>query len=228
MICMSTTSHVTMITAEGERHEGAPAPAELPEGFSALVAPSDTIDALADLVESVSSETLATFLPTLMALRQHERAHERAEGLVGAMMPEQVMSRAMAAQVQRNAELRTRMLQEVEMLDSDAVATAVGSNARNRAAAASRLVRSGQVLFIDHGGRRLFPAFQFDLEAGRVRPEFARIIEILAERHVRGWAALVWLTRSNGWLGGARPVDRLTEEQEKVEAAARDIGVSGG
>ena len=144
------------------------------------------------------------------------------------MMPDQVTSRDMAVQVQRNAELRTRMLQEVEMLDSDGVATAVGSHARNRAAAASRLVRSGQALFIDHGGRRLFPAFQFDLQAGRVRPEFVRIVEILAERHVRGWAALAWLTRPNGWLGGDRPVDRLTEAPEKVEAAARDIGVSGG
>jgi hypothetical protein len=66
----------------------------------------------------------------------------------------------MAEQAQRNAELRTRALDEIEMLDSDGVATAVGSHARNRAAAASRLVRSGQVLFVDRGGRRLFPAFQ--------------------------------------------------------------------
>jgi hypothetical protein len=204
MIRMSGKGSVILITPDGERHERASATP--PEGFSALVAPRETIDALADLAETV----------------------QRFEALVAAMMPNQVMSRDMAVQVQRNAELRTRTLQEVEMLDSDGVATVLGSHARNRAAAASRLVRSGQVVFVDHGGRRLFPAFQFDLQAGRVRPEFVRIVELLAERHVRGWAALVWLTRPNGWLGGARPVDRLTEAPEKVEAAARDIGVSGG
>jgi hypothetical protein len=226
MICMSGKGNIIFITPDGERHERASARA--PEGFSTLVAPRETIEALADLAETVSPATLAEFLPTLMTLGQHERAHQRFEALVTAMMPDQVISRPMAEQVQRNAELRTRTLQEVEMLDSDGVATALGSHARNRAAAASRLVRSGQILFIDHGSRRLFPAFQFDLQAGRVRPEFVRIVEILAERHVRGWAALLWLTRPNGWLGGARPVDRLTEVPEKVEAAARDIGVSGG
>jgi hypothetical protein len=226
MICVSQKTNVILITTDGERHDRAST--KPPAGFSTLVAPKETIEALADLAETVSPATLAEFLPTLLALRQHERAHQRLEGLVTTMMPDQVMSRPVAEQVQRNAELRTRMLQEVEMLDSDGVATAVGSHARNRAAAASRLVRSGQVLFIDHGGRRLFPAFQFDLQAGQVRPECARVIEILAERHVRGWAALAWLTRANGWLSGARPVDRLTEAPEKVEAAARDIGVSGG
>lgn len=204
MIRMSEKGHVILITPDGERHEQASA--KPPEGFSTLVAPRETIEALADLA----------------ATAQHF------EALITTMMPEQVMSRPMVEQAQRNAELRTRLLEEVEMLDSDGVATAFGSHARNRAATASRLVRSGQVVFIDHGGRRLFPAFQFDLQAGRVRPELARIVEVLAERHVRGWAALAWLTRPNGWLGGARPVDRLTEEPEKVEAAARDIGVSGG
>jgi hypothetical protein len=204
MIRMSGKANVILITADGQRHERASAKA--PKGFSTLVAPQETIEALADIATTA----------------------QRFEALVTTMMPDQVMSRPMAEQAQRNAELRTRLLEEVEMLDSDDVATAFGSRARNRAATASRLVRSGQVVFIDHGGRRLFPAFQFDLQAGRVRPELARVVEVLAQRHVRGWAALVWLTRPNGWLGGARPVDRLTEEPEKVEAAARDIGVSGG
>jgi hypothetical protein len=48
----------------------------------------------------------------------------------------------------------------LEMLDSDGVTTAFGSHARNRAATASRLVRSGQVVFIDHGGRRLSVAIK--------------------------------------------------------------------
>jgi hypothetical protein len=205
---MSAKANVILITSNGERHERVSA--KPPAGFSTLVAPSETIEALAT------------------GLQQQAREGRRFEALVNTMMPDQVMSRPMAEQAQRNAELRTRALEEIEMLDSDGVATVVGSHARNRAAAASRLVRSGQVVFVDHGGRRLFPAFQFDLGAGRLRPEAVRIVEALAEREVRGWAALLWLTRPSGWLAGARPVDLLTKEPEKVVAAARDIGVSGG
>jgi hypothetical protein len=204
MIRMSQRANVILITPDGERRERASA--RPPAGFSTLLAPRETIEALADLAATA----------------------QRFEALVTTMMPDQVMSRPMAEQAQRNAELRTRALEEIEMLDSDGVATVLGSHARNRAAAASRLARSGQVVFVDHGGRRLFPAFQFDLDAGRLRPETVRIVEALAEREVRGWAALLWLTRPNGWLAGARPVDLLAEEPEKVVAAARDIGVSGG
>jgi hypothetical protein len=204
MIGVSGKANIILITPEGERHE--PASAKPPDGFAALVAPQETIEGLADLAAMA----------------------QRFEALITTLMPDLVMSRPLAEQAQRNAELRTRALKEIDMLDSDEVATVLGSHARNRAAAASRLVRNGQVIFVDHGSRRLFPAFQFDLEAGRLRPEAVRVVEALAEREVRGWAALLWLTRPSGWLGGARPVDRLGDEPEKVVAAARDIGVSGG
>lgn len=205
---MSSDSLITYITEDGERHDS-PSD-ELPEGFAALAARREAIDALAGLLQAWTMQGA------------------RVEELVQMMMPASAVPRAVAEQAQRNAELRTQALDQIEMLDSDQVAGVVGSKARNRAAAASRLARSGKLLAVEHAGRRLFPAFQFDLERGRPREEVAAVVGALAERGVRGWSALLWMNRPSGWLGGAPPIAAIDSDPAGVLAAAKDIGVSGG
>lgn len=205
---MSVASVIMYVTADGKRHEGSSD--ELPEGFVALAARREAIEALAGLLQAWTVQGV------------------RVEKLVETMMPASVMPRAVAEQAQRNAELRTQALEQVEMLDSDQVASVVGSKARNRAAAASRLARSGKLLAVEHAGRRLFPAFQFDLETGRLREEVAPVVAALADRGVKGWSALLWMTRPSGWLGGAPPIVAIDSDATRVLAAAEDIGISGG
>jgi hypothetical protein len=230
MIPMSRRRLVTVITETGERREGPPQ--EPPEGYATLVAPRELVDVIVDLLEvshSGDPQSKGIVMGTVAnALRLRQGEDDRFERLIAAMMPEGVTPRPVAAQAQRNAALRTKALEEIEMLDSDDVAQVTGSLARNRAAAASRLARSGRVLFVEHEGRRLFPAFQFDFEAGTVRQESVQVVRTLADRGVHGWAGVLWMNRPNGWLAGARPVEILTTEPERVLAAAEDIGVAGG
>jgi hypothetical protein len=47
----------------------------------------------------------------------------------------------------------------------------------------------------------------------------SRILAAL-KGQVRGWELLLWFTGSNGYLGGARPVDLLESDPDQVVAAA--------
>lgn len=71
------------------------------------------------------------------------------------------------------------------------------------------------------GGYELFPDYAFDLQ-GRIRPQpaLAVVLRILSEKR-DNWGIATWFASHNGWLGGARPIDKLACDPKLVIAAAR-------
>ncbi len=124
-------------------------------------------------------------------------------------------------QARRNAEARAAFLREYEVLDADQVHEIFGSKARNRSALAARW-RSGKKIFaVQHRGRFLYPAFQFDAQ-GRPRQVISKVLAALGTE-VGGWQTALWFASPNGWLDGEKPVDLLDREPSAVPDAAADV-----
>ncbi|HMC43017.1 MAG TPA: hypothetical protein VKI20_08405 [Acidimicrobiales bacterium] len=149
--------------------------------------------------------------------------------LVAAFTPPlEVASPAAADQARRNAEARVAFLREFPVLDADEVAARAGSRATNRRATASRWVTAGQAFAVSHGGRQLYPAFQFDPDTGRPRPGVATVIGALRSVGITGWALALWWATPHDTLGWQRPADRLADGPDAVErAAATDAATLG-
>lgn len=109
------------------------------------------------------------------------------------------------------------------LLDSGAVAQALGRAGQNSREAASTLRRAGKLLGIPHQRRYLYPAFQFDLGARRLRPAVARVNQELGAVD-DPWGVASWWVSSHARLRGRTPKDLLgtADERDLVELAAAE------
>lgn len=137
-------------------------------------------------------------------------------------LPEEIEpSPQIARSVQASENRWRRMAREFPMLDSSQVASLLGISATNRNKA-SQLAKQGKILGVVRGNRTLYPSFEFDLEAGKVRPVVAEVVKTAGDR----WAAeslLQWFCAPNGFLDGRRPVDVIEDEQTLVAAAHKSL-----
>lgn len=147
---------------------------------------------------------------------------EQMSRMIEAMLPPvEVPGAAATLQARRNAQARASLLEEFGALSSAQVAENAGSRASNRAALANRWRTQRRIFAVSHQGRTCFPAFQFD-DQGQPLPAVAAVLGLLGHRD--GWAVALWFVAANGWLGGARPVDRLVGDPDSVIEAARQEG----
>lgn len=139
-----------------------------------------------------------------------------------------VVSEGILQQGRRNAEMRTEVARRFGLYTALEVADVVGSKARNRAAAASRLRAAGAVFAIRSGGELLYPGFQFDTEEGRPHPVVADVLRALAPAGYGGWETASWFVSASDLLEGHAPVDLLTAAPARVvEAATRETSPLG-
>ena len=130
-------------------------------------------------------------------------------------------SSAVIYQARRNASLRAEFLRTCELLDAEQVHALYGSSAKNRAALAARWRSDRKIFAIEHQGRLLYPAFQFD-EVGRPKAVIGKVLEALG--HGTGpWQTAIWFTTPNSWLDRRRPLDLLEREPDRVIDAADDV-----
>ena len=128
---------------------------------------------------------------------------------------------AVLDQARRNAEFRADFMERYDVLDAGQVHGLFGSKADNTAALAGRWRSAGKIFGVEHRGRLLYPAFQFD-DAGRPKPVVAEILQALGGRGA--WQVASWFTAPNGWLpDGRRPVDVMDADSDAVAAAAREV-----
>ena len=99
------------------------------------------------------------------------------------------------------------------------MADLAGSAASNRAALANRWRKEGRIFALTNHGQTYFVGFQFGPD-GRPLPVIAEVLRAFGESN-GGWQTAVWFAAANGWMDGARPVDLLTSDPERVADAAR-------
>jgi hypothetical protein len=125
------------------------------------------------------------------------------------------------AEAERQAVLRTRLLQDFGAYSSEELAKLVGSEASNRAQVAHRWSKEGRIFGVVHRGRTVFLGFQFDPD-GRPLPVIAPVLEALDGWD--GWDVVGWFVFRNPLLDQRRPVDLLLDEPDAVVGAARQAG----
>lgn len=131
-----------------------------------------------------------------------------------------------AADAQRD--MARRRLQDLSneflLLDSRALderrrqAGGEGSPGTNPSATPTRWEREGKIFALRRGGRNLYPSFQFDASWSPL-PVVRQTLQALGTRW-SGESVALWFTARNGWLDGARPVDLLQLDPDRVVAAA--------
>jgi hypothetical protein len=133
------------------------------------------------------------------------------------------LSAAAVLQARRNAEARRRFLEEFPALTSGEVADLAHSRASNRASLANRWRDEDKVFAVRVGDQQLYPAFQFN-DQGRPLEAIAAVLKHLSKGSLSDWQTALWFTSANGWLGGERPVDVLSEQPVALaEAASHEV-----
>ena len=156
----------------------------------------------------------------LALVESSQRRSERMTRTIEAMLPSEIPSSAAVLQARRNAEARQALLREFGALTSADVADLVGSRAKNRAALANRWHKEGRIFSLLHHGQTFFAGFQFGQD-GQPFPVVAEVMRAFGQKPGEGWQMALWFTGANGWLGGARPVDLLATDPERIADAAR-------
>lgn len=173
-----------------------------------VVVPSDAAHRVAEAVPGAR----VLELPQLAAVERLVQSFMPPVGVVSSMVSEQA---------RRNAEARMAFLTEFEALDAEGVADLARSKAGNRRATASRWHAEGLCFPVEHEGRLVFPAFQFDPTTGRPRPAMADAIGWLRSVGLGGWSLALWWATPHDMLGWRRPADVLASEPDHVIEAAR-------
>ncbi len=138
-------------------------------------------------------------------------------------LPESGLSSGVLQQLRIEAEARRRILR-TPLLDASGVAELLGSGVRNSRDVASALRRSGRLLGLDVGGRTLFPAFQVDAQAGKLRAPVARVNLLLGAKGDPWGVASWWVSPNARLAGGVAPAAlALAGNEEVLAALAEDL-----
>lgn len=116
-----------------------------------------------------------------------------------------------------------RAILDEPLLESSAVAEALGRSGANGREAASKLRLSGRLVGLKQGNRYLYPAFQLDFDERRVPPVVAHVNQLLDA--VRDpWGVASWWITNSSRLGDRAPRDLIgtTEESDLLVLAGEE------
>lgn len=185
-----------------------------------IVGPTELVAGMSEIASALRGLPGGGRLTRLIALRLRDMEGEAARetAVLDAMLPPvETLSHDATTQLRWNALARADALREFGALTSAQLADMRGSRTANPHTTTSRWISGHRVFAVETPSGRLFPAFQF--VDGEPRPLMGRILAAL-DGQLRGWELLLWFTGSNGYLGGARPVDLLDNTPDRVVAAA--------
>lgn len=118
------------------------------------------------------------------------------------------------------AKRRAQFITQIETFSGPELAGIAGHTAGNPSATASRWKASGKVFSVGSPEGERFPVFQF--ADGKPVAVVADVLALM--RSTRSdWQIAFWFTSPNAYLGGAKPSDRLSDRDEILMAARREI-----
>lgn len=117
-----------------------------------------------------------------------------------------------------------RAVLDQPLLESSAVAEALGRGGTNSREAASKLRQDGRLLGIRQGNRYLFPAFQLDFVHRQVEPVVAQVNQIL-DAAGDPWGVASWWVTQSVRLDGRAPQDLIggPDESHLLELARAEL-----
>ena len=174
-----------------------------------------------DAFEATTLKRLLTEkLRSLLAAAREQNADQRITQLVQAIAPEDPLAEVELRVAENTVALRREFIESVPVLTSADVHKNAGFPGSNPSQTVLRWRRSGKIFGINHGGRDLYPAFQFGPD-GRPLPIVAEVLEILKRDADRSdWDNALWFFGDTGWLDGKSPIECLQTDPEAVKSAA--------
>ena len=158
-------------------------------------------------------------VPHAVLARQEAFTEARLDALVDVYLPSDPLAQASPEIERENAEAQARFIATVECHSAEGLAQLAGHEASNRSATANRWKSQGAIFGVRRLGRDRYPAFQF--QDGRPRKVIGKVLKALP-RGMSPWQTAFWFSSPNGWLDGARPMDRLADEDAVVAAAVHE------
>lgn len=178
------------------------------------------LDNLEPYVADLVQDLLTTRLPSLVSAARHQNAEARVEQLIRAIAPADPLAAVELKVAESTLALRTEFLEDVPTFTSAEVHRNAGFPGNNPSQTVHRWRKAGKIFAISHGGRDLYPAFQFGAD-GKPLPIIEELLAILAKDRERSdWDNAMWFAGETGWLDGDRPLDVLTSAPEAVKRAA--------
>ncbi len=171
-------------------------------------------NARSEIVRAVAAK-----LPHTVERRQEELMQKQIDSIVDLYLSADPLTSVIPELATENAEARAEFLREFSTLTADKVADLAGHEAKNRSVTASRWKDKGLIFAVRHKGSDLYPAFEF--KEGEPHPTVAKVLAQLP-KSMSGWQIAFWFVGANGWLDGARPVDKLDAQKAVVEAARQE------
>lgn len=111
-----------------------------------------------------------------------------------------------------------RVLQGVEWSTAAEIGARRAPGAANPHGTISRWRDSGAVFGIDHGGRKIYPAYVFDASLQPL-PAVRKVLEVF--KGYEPFRIAAWFESTNAFLGGRRPREVIGTDPDAVVAAAR-------
>lgn len=169
---------------------------------------------------STVKRLLTQHLRSLIAAARQANCEERITQLIRAVAPPDPLADMELRAAESTATLRREFLEEVPVLTSAEVHANAGFPGSNPSQTVHRWRKAGKIFAVNHGGRDLYPAFQFGVD-GRPLPIIAELLAILRRDSERtDWDNALWFVGESGWLNGHTPLDCLQTSPEAVKRAA--------
>jgi hypothetical protein len=159
-------------------------------------------------------------LRSLVTAARQENSEARITQLLRAVAPPDPLAEIELKVAQDTIDLRREFLERIPVLTSAQVHERAGFPGANPSATGHRWRKQGKVFSISHGGRELYPAFQFGPD-GRPLPIIGELLTILAQdKDLTDWDHALWFAGESGWLDGKTPIELLQSDPEGVKRAA--------
>lgn len=173
-----------------------------------------------DEYEVQAVKRVTEHLRTFIAAARQQNTEERVTQLLKAIAPPDPLADVQVKVAEATLSLRKDFLEEILVLTSADVHANAGFPRGNASQTVHRWRKPGRIFAINHGGRDLYPAFQFGSD-GRPLPIIAEVLAILKRDPERSdWDNALWFAGDSGWLDGKRPIDCLQSDPEGVKRAA--------
>jgi len=163
---------------------------------------------------------VTTHLRSLLTAARQENADERIKQLIKAIAPTDPLAEIQLKVAESTASLRREFLEEVPVLGSAEIHANAGFPGANPSQTVHRWRKQGKIFAVTHGGRDVYPAFQFGQD-GRPLPIIGEVLEILKRDAERtDWDNALWFAGETGWLDGKAPMDCLQSDPAGIKRAA--------
>ncbi|WP_165310890.1 hypothetical protein [Microbacterium protaetiae] len=174
------------------------------------------------VMSSPGTDVPAEFFVAVRDTLVHRRATDVLASAMGSLAT--AVDPATARAVQATENVWRQIDTEFGLLSSSEVGGLLGARGANRTYAAD-LRKRGELLGAQRKNAYVYPGFQFDHNAGAVRPWVTRLLELADEQKRSAADVVMWMMAPTTYFDGDRPVDHVGDTERLLSVASRSWGI---